>query len=166
MDQVWNIIFGAVVGALASVVVTAFAEARRRQSERDLRASSDRRTVYGRFLQAATLWRESAADLEGDPEPADWEKYWAARTPTLEAAIELSLIAAKPIAEAAGNAMDELLDVSWDYEVNGPDFLKAALWNKIKYIDSELAVVEKAARAEFAPPLPRPRRWARKRKPT
>lgn len=142
-------------------------ESERHERDWEFERSADRRKVYGRFLQAVALWREAGADLEGDPEQEDWDRYWSARVPSVEAATELSLIAPDTVVESASEAMDELLDISWDYDVNGPDFLKAALWNKIAYIDSEIEKVYVAARAEFGEgaPIPRPRRWARKEKP-
>lgn len=174
VDPLLVAVVSALLGASASLgatlvtlVWTRHLDQERHEREWDVARSADRRMVYGRFLRAVALWREAAADLEGKPGRAEWDRYWQARIPALEAATELSLVAPPSVVESTSEAMDELLDISWDYDVNGSAFVQAALWNKIRFIDSEVEKVYTAARAEFqeGAPLPRPRRWTRKQKP-
>lgn len=174
VDPLFVALVSALVGAgssLGGIALTLWwtrrLEADRHEHDWVSERSTDRRKVYGRFLESVELWREACADLEGEPDEKDWDRYWAARVPALQAASELSLIAPASVVECASEAMDELLDISWDYNVTGPEFLKAALWNKIAFIDSEIEKVFVAARAEFGegPPIPRSNRWARRQTP-
>ncbi len=175
VDPLAIAIVSALIGAGASIAATVVtliwtsrSERARHDREWESQRVSDRRGVYGRFLQTATLWREACADLPDDDYSKDaWNRYWRRRIPALEAAIELSLIAPPEVVEAASEAMDELLDISWDYDVNGEDFIKAALWNKIRFIDDELEKVTAAGRTEFGAgaPAPNPRRWTKQRPP-
>lgn len=162
-------ILGAIVGAAAALigtfvtlVVTRWLDDRRWARMREHQDTVDRRAAYAKMRRTLDVWREAAVDLEGKPTKKDWDSYWAARRDALEAVAELVMIGSPLAVQAVSEALDQLLDLWWDYEVNGPYMVEsAALWPRMKYIDSRIDAFSDLARAEFGlePAEEDPRAW-------
>lgn len=108
------------------------------------------------------VWREATVELEGEPTPEQWRAYWAARDGAMQAGAELEMIGTPLALEVVDEALDELLDVSWDYEHNGPWATETGpLWKRMEFIDARIAAFRDLARAEFNldPAVEDPRGW-------
>jgi hypothetical protein len=163
------IIIGAAVGALAALVgtfvtllVTRWLDDRRWRREREHREVVERRAAYAKMRRTLVVWREATVDLIGRPKKEDWDRYWAAREDAMEAGAELEMIGSALAIETVSEALDQLLDVWWDYENNGPWAVESGpLWSRMAYIDARLDAFRDLARAEFGlePATEDPRMW-------
>ncbi len=162
-------IIAASVGAIAALLATAvtlgvtrWLDDRRWVRERQHREVIERRAAYGRMRRTLVVWREATVDLIGKPKKQDWDAYWAARGNAMEAGAELEMIGSALAVETVSEALDELLDVWWDYENNGPWAVESGpLWSRMTYIDARLDAFRDLARAEFnlEPAVEDRRRW-------
>ena len=169
IDSSTATILGAAVGAVAALIatfvtlaVTRWLDDRRWVREREHREVVERRAAYAKMRRTLIVWREATVDLIGKPKKADWEKYWAARHDAMEAGADLELIGSALAIDSVGEALEELLDVWWDYENNGPWAVESGpLWSRMRYIDARLDAFRDLARAEFdlEPASDDPRRW-------
>lgn len=169
LDSATATIVAAAVGALAALVgtfitllVTRWLDDLRWRRERRHRETVERRAAYAKMRRTMVVWREATLELVGKPTEADWDKYRAAGRDALEAGAELEMIGSPLALEAVSEALDELADVEWDYENNGPWTVESGpLWNRMAYIDARIAAFRDLARAEFEldPAVEDPRRW-------
>ena len=80
----------------------------------------------------------------------------------MQAGAELELIGSALAIETTGEALEQLLDLWWDYEVNGPYMVESGpLWSRMGYVDQRLDAFRDLARAEFdlEPAHEDTRRW-------
>lgn len=156
-DETSALIIASLVGAIAALlatfvtlVVTRWLDDRRWVREREHRELTARRAAYAKMSRTAAVWREAAVDLMGKPRKRDWEAYWAARDEAMQAGAELELIGSALAIETMGEALEQLLDLWWDYEVNGPYTVESGpLWSRMSYVDRRLNAFRDLARAEF-----------------
>lgn len=152
----------ALVATFVTLVVTRWLDDRRWVREREHRELTARRAAYAKMTRTAAVWREAAVDLMGKPKKRDWEAYWAARDEAMQAGAELELIGSALAIETMGEALEQLLDLWWDYEVNGPYMVESGpLWSRMGYVDQRLDAFRDLARAEFdlEPAHEDTRRW-------
>jgi hypothetical protein len=168
-DETSALIVASLVGAGAALlatfvtlVVTRWLDDRRWVREREHRELTARRAAYAKMSRTAAVWREAAVDLMGKPKKRDWEAYWVARDDAMQAGAELELIGSALAIETMGEALEQLLDLWWDYEVNGPSIFESGpLWSRMGYVDRRLDAFRDLARAEFdlEPAREDPRGW-------
>lgn len=140
----------ALIGTFVTLVVTRWLDDRRWTRMREQQETIERRQAYAKMKRTLDVWREAAVDLEGKPTKKDWDAYWVARQEAMRAAAELEMIGSPLALQAVGEALDQLLDLWWDYEVNGPEFVQSGpLWARMAYIDSRVDAFRDLARAEF-----------------
>jgi hypothetical protein len=140
----------ALIGTFVTLVVTRWLDDRRWTLMREQQETIERRQAYAKMKRTLDVWREAAVDLEGKPTKKDWEAYWVARQEAMQAAADLEMIGSPLALQAVGEALDQLLDLWWDYEVNGPEFVQSGpLWARMAYIDSRIDAFRDLARAEF-----------------
>jgi hypothetical protein len=169
LDASTAAIVAAAVGATAALAatfltlaVTRWLDDRRWVREREHRETTERRAAYAKMSRTVAVWREATVDLIGKPSKKDWDAYWAARRDALEAAHELLMIGTTLAINTIDEALDQLLDVWWDYENNGPWAVESGpLWSRMGYIDARLKAFNDLARAEFGlePAVEDPRVW-------
>ncbi len=162
-------VIGAAVGATAALiatfvtlVVTRWLDDRRWARMREHRETVERRLAYAKMRRTMLVWRDATIDLIGKPTKKDWDRYWAAQQGAMEAGAELEMIGSTLAIQTVSEALDQLLDVSWDYENNGPWAVESGpLWTRMTYIDSRLDAFRDLARAEFGldPAIEDPRAW-------
>lgn len=159
-------VLGALVGAGATLAATWFTlrkssqdEQRRWERERESRDREARRPVYAAVLRTMTVWREACVELIGveTSEDEQWAAYWSARQDCLEAGTELELLAPAEVMSPAFEAVEVLLDLSWDFDNNGPEFASSkSVWGRLGVVDKYMEEFRDLARAEFGiPPLGR-----------
>jgi hypothetical protein len=140
----------ALIATFVTLVVTRWLDDRRWARMREHRETVERRLAYAKMRRTMLVWREATVDLEGKPTKKDWEAYWAARQGAMEAGAELEMIGSPLAIQAVSEALDQLLDVWWDYENNGPWAVESGpLWTRMKYVDSRLDAFRDLGRAEF-----------------
>jgi hypothetical protein len=169
LDSGTATIIAATVGAGAALIatfitlaVTRWLDDRRWVREREHRDLVDSRAAYAKMRRTGVAWREATVDLIGKPTTKEWEVYWAARQDAMEAAAELEMIGSPLALETISEALEQLLDVWWDYENNGPWAVESGpLWSRMRYVDARLDAFRDLARAEFGlePEVEDPRSW-------
>ena len=126
MDPAVVAILAALIGAGSSIAATALTMwwTGRHESERLTREEAavlraEKRSAYRDLIQALNAWREACVEIaDGDRKRRDWDYYWKCREDTMRAGATLQLVGTDDMLDAAGEAMEVLLDVSWKFQTH------------------------------------------------
>ena len=171
MDPAAVVILAALIGAGSSIAATALtmwwtarqAETHQAREEgRELRA--EKRVAYRDLVQALNAWREATVEIaDGERRKKDWDAYWEAREDSMRAGAALELVGSDDMIDAASEAMETLLDISWKYQTHTelafpgytptPEEITKTTWIHVGVADREAARLVDLMRLDlgFAP---------------
>ena len=177
MDPAVIAIVAALIGAGTSIVATALTMAwtGRHETERQTREEAaslraEKRGAYRDLIQALDAWREATVEIaDGDRKKRDWEWYWECRDACMKAGATVQLVGTDDMLEAAGEAMEVLLDVAWRFQTHTsvaygdeaptPAEISKTTWVHIGVADREEATLLDLMRVDLGfEPLIRERR--------
>jgi hypothetical protein len=126
VDPALVAIVAALIGAGSSIAATALTMAwtGRHETERQTREEAaalraEKRGVYRDLIQALDAWREATVEIaDGDRKKRDWDWYWQCREACMKAGATVQLVGTDDMLEAAGEAMETLLDVAWRFHTH------------------------------------------------
>lgn len=176
MDPALVAILAALIGAGSSIAATALTmwwtgrqETDHQSREEAAALRAEKRAAYRDLLQTLDYWREVTVEIaDGERKKKDWDYYWEAREACMKAGATLQLVGTDEMIEAAGNAMQFLLDVSWKFQTHtalafgdhppGPAEIQRSVWNHITAADREQTTLLDLMRVDLGfPPLTRER---------
>jgi hypothetical protein len=157
MDPAAVALLAALIGAGSSIAATALTMwwTGRHESERQTREEAaalraEKRAAYRDLMVALDAWREACVEIaDGDRKKRDWDDYWQCRGDTTKAGGTLQLVGTDDMIDAAGEAMEAFLDVSWKFQTHtalafgdhppGPAEISHSVWGHIGAADREEA---------------------------
>jgi hypothetical protein len=176
MDPAAVAILAALVGAGSSIAATALTmwwsgrhDATRQSREEAASLRAEKRIAYRDLIQALDAWREVTVEIaDGERKRRDWDAYWEAREACMKSGASLQLVGTDDMIEAAGEAMEFLLDVSWKFQTHtalafgdhppSPAEISHSVWVHIEAADREEATLLDLMRVDLGfAPLTRPR---------